>query len=375
MATELHDVQPGDLIKAEYFNAIVAALADLDARVAELEGQVPSSGSNEVVIESVSPRTVRMGEALTVTGRNFGWTTGATVVFLGEHLITAFTSGSNTELVFTIPDLPAFPATGLPVQLAVSSAIDTDTDTINVLPRAVSPAGDVSISYVGTDPATPTAGELLLIEYELLSHASATVEVGLTPVISTGWSPVRILSGAPPQPLPLNQISLSRLERKTVFVEVTIPSSATTGVLFNVELRGAAAGIVVATASRDFAVGTAAPQEDETIELSAPDGTEISVGAGETHLFEIACTFSETGSYLLTTELDPSDAAWTIDTSDVPTPIEIVDTSGVGGIVSVTLGVTRQVGGITPQPTTLVIEVRKIGRITSRTLLVELTAT
>jgi hypothetical protein len=372
MATELHEVQPGGLIRAEFFNEMLRAVEDLRTRVAALEGEEPTTTPTEVVIESVTPRTVRMGEPLTITGRNFGWTTGATVVFLGERLITAFTSGSNTQLVFTVPDMPDFPASGLPLQLAVSNATDTDTDTVNVLPRAVAPSGDVAIAYVGTNPTTPTAG-LFTIEYAVTSHVSMTVEVVLTPVVSTGWSPVRVLAGSPATPLPSNRLTLPRLETRTVFVEITIPGGATTGTPFEVELRGASAGVVVATASRDFQIGSGAPQEDETIDLSAPDGTELAVAPGGDHTFEVLCVFSETGDYHLTTSFEPSAGGWSIDTSDVQDPIPITDTSGTGGTVPVTLVVSAPTSPPATQPVTLVIEVQKEGRTTSRTLPVELT--
>lgn len=374
MASELHEVQPGDLVRSDYFNAIVAALEDLRTRVATLEGASPSPPADELVIGSVSPRTVRMGEQLTVDGQNFGWSTGATVVFLGERLITAFTSGSNTRLVFTVPDLPGFPATGQPLQLAISNATDTDTDTVNVLPRVVEPEGDVAIAYVGTDPETPAAG-LLLIEYELTSHVSTDVEVTLTPVISTGWSPVRILAGSPAAPLASNRLPLARLESRSVFVEVTVPSTVGAGTPFTVELRGAAAGVTVATDTRPFAIGEAAPQEDETIDLSAPDGTELSVARNDTHFFELQCQFAETGNYDLSADFDPAASGWLLDVSDVPSPIEITDTSGTGGIVPVTLGLTAPGTFPTSQPITLVIEVRKQGRTTARTLPIELTVT
>jgi hypothetical protein len=297
------------------------------------------------------------------------------VVFLGEHLITAFTSGSNTQLVFTIPDLPSFPPSGLPLDLAISNATDTDTETINVLPRILEPEGDVSIAYVGTDPGTPAAGDTLLIEYEITSHASMDAEITLTPVVSTGWTPVRILSGSPVEPIPSNRLSLARLESETVFVEITIPSGVAAGTEFNVELRGSSPGLGVATATRDFTIGTPAPQEDESIDLSIPDGTEISVARNDTTFLEIVCTFSETGDYDLTTDFDPGASGWSVDDSDVPTPIHVTDTSGTGGIVPVTLGVTAPGTIPASQPITLIVEVRKQGRPTARTLAIELTAT
>jgi hypothetical protein len=373
MAFDLHAVEPGDLIRAEFFNAIVTALEKLDDRVTVLEGETPPE-TGELSIDGVTPRTVRMGESLTVSGRHFGWSTGATLVFLGERLITTFTRGSETELVFTVPDIAGVPATGLPVQLAVSNATDTETTTINLLPRSQAPEGDIAVTYVGTTPATPAANALFTIEYEIASHASA-VELTLTPVISTGWAPVRLLSGPTRQPVPGNRLALDRLENVNVYVEVSVPAGAAVGTPFSVELRGVAGGVLVTPSSRSFNVGTAAPQEDESIDISAPDGNALSVARGETHLYEVSCTFEDVGVYIVTTRFTPAAGGWTVDMSDVPAELPITDTTGTGGTEEFTIGITAPTALPAAQPVTLLLDVRETGRSLSRTHPVTLTAT
>jgi hypothetical protein len=369
MELQLREVQPGDLIRAEIWNEILKAIADHEARIEKLEGQKPPE-TDAVVIDKISKRTIRVGEQLTVTGRNFGWTTGATVVYVGDNLITAFVSGSNTELVFTIPEIGDLPSTGAPFDLAISNATTTDTETINVLPRATPTEGDVSISYVGTDPPKPTERRKFKVEFEVTSHASDPVEVVLMPTLSTGW-PLRLLAGSPLEPLRENRLPLKRLETKSVFVDFTIAGKE--GTQFTVELGGIAGDVPVSSDARDFTVGKAAEQEDETITLSAPDGTEIGVPKGGNHALEVKCDFEEAGKYELTTEFDPDDGGWTVDTSDVPSPI-VIEMLG-SKTVEVTLGLTAPGAIPAEQPTTLIVRVRKDGSRTSRTLPVELTVT
>jgi hypothetical protein len=131
--------------------------------------------------------------------------------------------------------------------------------------------------------------------------------------------------------------------------------------------------------SRGFTVGTAAPQEDETIELSVSGGTSISVARSDTEFVPITCDFSETGDYDLTTTFEPGPSGWILDATAVPDPISITAISGVPrpGFETevISLGLTAP-GTIPPsQPVTLVVEVRKQGRTIARTVELELTAT
>jgi hypothetical protein len=49
MAIDLPQVKPGDLITAEFMTDLVGALADLDARIAALEGGGPATGAPQAV--------------------------------------------------------------------------------------------------------------------------------------------------------------------------------------------------------------------------------------------------------------------------------------------------------------------------------------
>src|SRR4051812_9693892 len=71
MAITIPPVQPGDLIKAEVWNSLIQQLADLDRRLALLEGITPGSGS-KLAITGLSQTTARVGDKITVFGVNFG---------------------------------------------------------------------------------------------------------------------------------------------------------------------------------------------------------------------------------------------------------------------------------------------------------------
>src|SRR5262245_560238 len=105
MAT-IPQVNRGDLITAELFDQLIAALNSLDARVAVLEGQGPG-GPNQVIIRSLEPPSgsVRIGQDLTIRGNNFGHSAGRLKVFIDDLPIDNFNRpGTNDQtIIITIP--------------------------------------------------------------------------------------------------------------------------------------------------------------------------------------------------------------------------------------------------------------------------------
>ena len=114
-------VKPGDLITANYFNQI---LSSFDSRISALEGATITSGA--AVITGISPSgPVQVGQPLTVTGRNFGFSIGAQQVFIDTVQVNAFQAGSSDQqLVFIIPNsINNVPAQGRSAILSISNGI------------------------------------------------------------------------------------------------------------------------------------------------------------------------------------------------------------------------------------------------------------
>jgi IPT/TIG domain len=380
MTTPLLHVQPGDLIRAELINGLLDELAALDARVTVLEaGPHPTPTPGGALIANVSPSTVRVGELLTVTGQNFGWTTGSTVVTLDGQPITELASGSNQTLVFPVPEL-IVPSGGREVQLVVSNGTTSDSRNITVVPRGVPLEGDLELTYVGTTPATPTPGATFLVEYRLTSRATQDLAVTLTPQLSTGWTPVRVLTDAS-LPVPITApVTIQPRHDVSFLVEVPVPNSAATGTGFTLDVAASGGGLTTPPAPRPFTVGSAAEQQADYIDLSAPDGTSIAVARGTQDVRTLECEFSQTGNFNLSLRFPAGAFGWQVDTSDVPTPI-VVTAIPPGqprpGWVSrsFSLGLTAPSALPGAQPTQLYIDVQKQGETIKRSLLLKLTAT
>ncbi|HUL60577.1 MAG TPA: hypothetical protein VLU43_14955, partial [Anaeromyxobacteraceae bacterium] len=116
-------VRPGDLITSDLVNWILAQLADLQARVAFLEGSIGQSG--DVVITGLIPvdGNVKVGDTLQVQGKNFQYSQGLVRVFVDRFAVGGFMTGTTDELlIFPVPtQINDVPATGRPAILTVSN--------------------------------------------------------------------------------------------------------------------------------------------------------------------------------------------------------------------------------------------------------------
>ena len=141
MSIPTEHVLPGALIRADLMNDVIETLASFDSRITALEISSPPVDGGpypQVVITSVSPATVHVGDQITVTGSNFDYNIGAAVVHLDTTIVPSFTgaSNSNSSLTFVVPSLGVLPSTGKAVILTVFNAVNEASRTITVLPRS-----------------------------------------------------------------------------------------------------------------------------------------------------------------------------------------------------------------------------------------------
>src|SRR5215467_2347894 len=95
MANIPDHVEPGDIVKSVDYNLIVDVLHDLLNRVQLLEGGVGGIG---VAITSIVPAgDLRVGQEITIFGRNFGFAIGAQRVFFNSARATIFKTGSSDD--------------------------------------------------------------------------------------------------------------------------------------------------------------------------------------------------------------------------------------------------------------------------------------
>jgi hypothetical protein len=357
-------VHPGELIRVEVINDLLDRVTALEA--AQLSTPPPSG---DVVISSV-PATVRVGDPMTISGANFGHSTGATVVTLDGRSITAFASASDTQLVFIVPDISTsgspLPASGRTVVVNVSNATSTRSATTVVLPRVVVLEGDIELTFLGTTPATPVAGSFF-VEYRLTSRATLDVDVTLTPQLDTGWAPLNVRLTQTAAPLSPATITLSPGDTPTFFVEVTVPGTAATGTPFSLDVAGTGGGLLTNAPQQVFNVGSAAPQEASYIDLSVPTGASVSVAANDSTTVNIDCEFTQTGDFDLTATFPDGPSGWALDLSDVPTPIHVTTIPASGkAAVPIDIGITAP--GSASGPVQLVIYVQEQGQTIGRHL-------
>src|SRR4051794_39634366 len=107
MALPTDHVQPGDLIRADLLNTLIDFVAELNDRVLVLEANVPPPADHSVQIITISPGSPRIGDQMTITGRNFDYSVRAAAVRFDNTVVPQFLpASSDTQLVFTVPSIP-----------------------------------------------------------------------------------------------------------------------------------------------------------------------------------------------------------------------------------------------------------------------------
>jgi hypothetical protein len=273
-------VNRGDLITAEFFDQLITAFNSLDARVAVLEGQGPG-GPNQVVITSLEPPSgsVRVGQDLTIRGKNFGHAAGRLKVFIDDLPIDNFNRpGTNDEtIIITIPPeagSPPPPLAGRAAQLTVSNSITTAQRTITLMPTA-DVVGTVPLTLKSTDPI-PAAGANFVMQMHLESQLSrvAMVQIGAT-VTGIAAAAQILTQGLASMD---SDVQLNPADALDFAVRVPIPGGI--GSLpFTVAVTATVEGSQRGLQSSPFVVGTAVEQPDPTIGLPMPTTATINPAA------------------------------------------------------------------------------------------------
>lgn len=268
-------------------------------------GEIAPEDDN-VAINGVAPAgLLRIGDELQILGRNFGFSQGAHAVYFNSTRATQFRAGcSDTRLVLIIPRIPGVVEPGVPVMLTVSNLTSAATwpEPLLIGPAPVIIEGNISLTFQGVDPTTPTAGAPWTLQYRLESQASATVTVDLDLQLSAeGWPEPewRSASGEPLEPTGIVLPAGADLVFQVRIGE--IPASAE-GEAFTVTLLASAEGIPGdQDGPREFVVGQAAPQPDPTITTlafnnaqpaGAVSGGVVTVAAGSTVIVQMRAEFT-----------------------------------------------------------------------------------
>jgi len=330
MTIPTQTVQPGDLIRAELFNGVIHALAELDARLVALEtSSPPTPDTGQVQILGISPLVTRIGDLMTVTGRNFELSLGAAVVTLDSLIVPNFQSpdSSDTKLVFVVPQVSNVPEVGKQVTLRVANFATHDERTVTILPRQSIFQGTIDLDYAGASPSPLAAGQPAFVQFTATSTGSPAVTLTLSASTSTGWTGIDILDAlSPPHVLPSRQITVPALGQTAFFVRVPIPSGTASGTNFSLSVEGVGQGVATAR-MKQLTVGQAPPTEDPDIKRldergidnGRISGSTIFVPATQTAELTVNVQFGATGDYDITFAFEPSTTGWSV-LSDIGTP-------------------------------------------------------
>jgi hypothetical protein len=323
MANGYTRVRPGDLITSTGFNDLLTALEDLEARVAAIENGTVSGG--DLAITGLHPAVgpYRVGDTLTIFGRNFEFSTGAGRVFLDGVRVLTFQSSTDTQLVFTIPPVPGVAEPGAPVTLRVTNSSEEATQQIVLRPAPVVLFGDVDVTWNGVSPATIVPDQPATFQFHITSRASAAADFLIDPLIGVAtaqsvWqSRLQVLDGAL-NPLAGRVVHLAPNQQQTIHVRISTVPSGTSGVSFTLTVSASSGGVTGTSGTLPFQVGTAVTPPDPTIQLSPTAligpgslvGDTVTLSGGQTTRVRFLTTFEQPGTYDLT--VTPAGSGWTV---------------------------------------------------------------
>ncbi|HYJ03870.1 MAG TPA: IPT/TIG domain-containing protein [Chthoniobacterales bacterium] len=273
----LQNVNPGDLITAQDWNAQVAALNALEVRVSELESG--GSKSPPRITQILPPGAVTAGDTIRIFGSNFDFSKGGHSVFFGATRVIVFVGGSSDSLlILQIPD-PVQGATlgGTAMTLTVGNLVGTTTQAITVKSKPVVTGGGIQFTFKGTRPsATPVSNATFFYDFQLKSTASEDLTVTIAPTIAVI---LPLPSGVSDPGLPARlavldadgtvrgngQIALPEGTTKTVSLRLTLPTGVN-GLKYSLSAAASAPDISsVEESLPDQQVGVAIEQPDPTI--------------------------------------------------------------------------------------------------------------
>lgn len=355
MAITIPTVQPGDLIKAEVWNSLIQQLADLDKRVAALEGITPGSGS-KLAITGLSQTTARVGDKLTVFGVNFGipLLNNISIDTTNVSVNAIDTAQSNDrQLVFTIPSIATLPAQGANVTLRINNNNGSDQRTLFLQPpTGAMPNGNLVMKVSQWADAVDNIGPgqwLIIFTVNALTNIAETYNITTLTSIPGGTAVAVDTNGVPITTVRLSPVSASD-PGTDVRVLLTIPNGATGTQSVTLALQSQLNPALNNPATQSFQIGSPAPQPGTigfTIGSVKPAPATVSngqlrVSAGVPAIVNMAAVLpatAPTGAYTVSTSFPAGASGWVASVSTGATV-----NGGPGQQPQFTLSVTGSAG-------------------------------
>lgn len=310
-------VTPGQLIKSDLINLILDTLSSIDDRLSGLEGGTSSTGA--AVITGISPSgPIQVGQTLTVSGLNFGFSIGAQQVFIDTVQVNAFQAGSSDQqLVFVIPaSISDVPAQGRSATLSISNGIAPPAKHSIFLLPAFTLTGGVDVNYVGAITGTITPGQPATFQFTIKSRTNLNATYTIHPVVTANANAAAFNSNL--QVLNESQavitdgnIQLFAGQQKTFFVSINPVPLGSTGT-FDLAVNASAGTVSGGSGPQTLTVGQAAPQPDTTITLNfsgavflpanggSATASQLNVSSGAQAKVTLQAVFTVAGTYDIT---------------------------------------------------------------------------
>jgi hypothetical protein len=322
MPIQFPRVNPGDVIQASQWNAVLDAIENI-------YGQIGATVSNNVAITGfVPPGPVNVGDPLTIQGRNFDFTVGALRLFFDSVAINSFKLGSSdTQLLVDVPDVGNLPPQGRSVSVTAYNRYNNDQKFITVIPVPTPLTGTVSVSPVAFS-GTPTAGQSATFPFVVTSGLSLSRILLLAPSVSVpAWQNLMQVLDANQRPIEGGQITLAPNQNTSVFLSLAIPANTVNNTSFSVKLdvidtlTGSNFG---SSGGKTYVVGQAS-QDDPNIQFnqislvdfSPPgqtnvlNGTNITLKPQSTAIIRVVATFKAAALYTVSVATSPTTSGWT----------------------------------------------------------------
>jgi hypothetical protein len=285
-------VKPGDLITADLFDQLLAAIVDLDTRLTKLEQLGVSTG---VAILDATPSVVSVKSTLTVTGINFSTPTKLNIVTLGSQTITVFKDlGTDKQFAFEVPDLSNLDPAGSSVPLVVTNAQGSEASRlVTVKPFVVPPAGLIEVGQaVPVAPGMVASPESLQVTFPLRVQVTLDADYSATLQSSnSAFVPTFVAVAASQDVISPDGRSISFLVKanpnpgtqKSLLVQIAVAANLANGALADIVLLAqcSVAGNAVQAGQQrlSLAVGSPlpAPETRAVLSLQSPTTTNGSV--------------------------------------------------------------------------------------------------
>jgi hypothetical protein len=274
MANGLQTVRPGDLITAQLFNDLLVKIEDLEQRIEVLEGD-GGIGTGPLALTGRIPETgpYRIGDTLTLLGRNFEYSLNAARVFLNGVRVSDFASGSSdTRLVFVIPPISGVTEPATEVSLRVTNRTDEVTDLLLLRPALPAMFGTVELGWLSVSPLTFNPNDVVAFQFTITSRASQAADFLIDPVVgvaigqNTWQDRIRVLD-ASLNPITNRVIHLDPLQQRTFHVQINGIPAGTASTPFTLTVNASAGGVIGTSGALPFQVGQAVDPPDTTITL------------------------------------------------------------------------------------------------------------